>query len=468
MISDETALPERPVVDPKPVRKTYAVGTLRYSLGGVAAIFLWLLWGDFCFTIFEEVFKRFLPLYMKDLQASNKLIAVMTGSVGGVINVLFLPTISMASDRHRGRWGRRIPFLFWATPCTVGSLILIGYASEIGTWLHAALAFLPWQISSTAMVLAVLCVVGAMYHFFNMVMVNLYQCLLRDVVPQELMARFLALFRVVGTVGTFVFSWYVFPHVIENRRAVCVGIGLTYLGAFLLMCWRVKEGEYPPPVVKKKVSFVSDFVTYFRESLTVPIYRNFLITYAMVTAASTCVGAFVTLFARETLSLSMDDIGKVFAWGALASAATYVPMGYLCDKIAPVRLAWLALVSLAIAWGLGFVVVQDRSSWMAYWIVVAMLPSVAWNLGFSAVTMHLFPAEKFGQFASGLNVLGYGSSVLGNVLAGGFFDFVDSNYRMVFVWSLGWYALAILPMTLVYRGWKQCGGPHHYVPPLPR
>src|SRR5688500_2475206 len=128
--------------EPRPP-KIYRSGMLHYTLGGVTVLFLWLLWGNFCFTIFEEIFKRFVPLYMKDLQASNTLIGIMAGSVGGVVNVLFLPGISMASDRHRGRRGRRIPFLFWATPGAVGSLIVVGFSSEIGAWLGAGLEFLP-------------------------------------------------------------------------------------------------------------------------------------------------------------------------------------------------------------------------------------------------------------------------------------------------------------------------------------
>jgi maltose/moltooligosaccharide transporter len=451
----------------KPVSKVYRAGTLRYTLGGVALLFTWLLWGDFCFTIFESIFAKFLPLYMKDLQASNTLIGVLTGSVGGVVNVLFLPNISMASDRHRGRWGRRIPFLFWSTPCAVGSLVLVGFASEIGAWLHAHTHFLPWQLSVSAVILAALAAFVVSYHFFNMILVNIYQCLLRDVVPPELMARFLAMFRVVGTGGTFVFSWYVFPHLLSHRKLVCAGIGFAYLAAFLLMCWQVKEGAYPPSEDKKRASYWKTYATYFRETLSVPLYRNYLIMYALVTAASTCAGPFVTLFARTTLQLSMDDIGKVFAWSALGSAITYLPMGYLCDRFAPMRVAVISLVGLAIAWALGFFVAQDRTSWLIYSVVVAMLPSVGWNLGFNAVTMFLFPGEKFGQFSSTLNVLGFGSSIVGNVLAGRFMDLVGSDYRMIFVWALSWFTLAIVPMVLVYRGWKQCGGPHRYIPPLP-
>lgn len=468
MIMGETTQPAANAeCRPEEIRKIYRAGTLRYTVGGVVTLFVWLLWGDFCFTIFESVFGKFLPLYMKDLHASNTLIGVLAGSVGGIVNVMFLPNISMASDRHRSRWGRRIPFLFWSTPCAVGALVLIGFSTEIGGWLHKAMTALPWQISSSVVILALLSAFVVAYHFFNMVLVNIYQCLLRDVVPTELMARFLALFRVVGTIGTFVFSWYLFPHVIEHRQLVCAGIGLTYLAAFLLMCWRVKEGDYPPPVQEKKANVVTTFVAYFRESLSIPLYRNYLIMYALVTAASTSAGPFVTLFARNTLNLTMEDIGKVFAWGALGSALTYVPMGYLCDKIKPMRVALISLVALAVAWALGFFVTQDRTSWLVYSVIVAMGPSVGWNLGFNALTMHLFPSEKFGQFSSSLNVFGYGSIIAGNFLAGRFIDFVGGDYRMIFVWSLSWFTLAIVPMALVYRGWKRCGGPHHYIPPLP-
>ncbi len=309
--------------------------------------------------------------------------------------------------------------------------------------------------------------IGA-YHFFNMVMVNIYQCLLRDVVPTELMARFLALFRVVGTGGTFVFSWYLFPLIVSHRQALCVGIGVLYVVAFLLMCWRVKEGEYPPPPAgKEKTSYTRSFIVYFRESLSVPLYRNYLIMYALVITASACAGPFVTLFARDTLKLPMDDIGKILAWGALGSAITYVPIGYLCDRITPMRVALISMVCLAAAWGTGFLVVQDRSSWLVYSVIVAMLPSVGWNLSFNALTMHLFPVEKFGQFSSSLNVFGYGSIIGGNFLTGRFIDLVGSDYRMIFVWSLSWYTLAIVPMAFVYRDWQRCGGPHHYVAPLP-
>jgi hypothetical protein len=39
---------------------------------------------------------------LKDLKASNTLIGVMTGSIAGAVNILFLPHISMASPLDGG------------------------------------------------------------------------------------------------------------------------------------------------------------------------------------------------------------------------------------------------------------------------------------------------------------------------------------------------------------------------------
>ncbi|MDR2675670.1 MAG: MFS transporter [Opitutaceae bacterium] len=450
-----------------PAKKIYTAGALRYTTGGVVMLFIWLLWGDFCFSIFEEIFSKFLPLYMKELKASSTLTGVLTGSLGGIVNVLFMPGISMASDRHRGRRGRRIPFLLWSTPCAVGSLILIGFTSEIGGWLHALLGGASPGVTVAAVTITMLCVFVAMYHFFNMVLVNLYQCLLRDVVPPALMARFLALFRVVSTGGRFVFSWYVLPHVLTHREWVFAGVGVVYTAAFLLMCWRVREGGYPPPPEEKPPGYLSTYAVYFRECLTAPIYRNFIFMYACVTAASTCVSPFVILFASETLKLSPEAYGRTFAWGWLAAAFAYVPFGWLCDKVSPMRVAVGALAGLMVSWGIGYFVLQGGTSWLVYWIAVQMFPSTAWNLGFTAVTMMLFHQEKFAQLSSGLNVIGFGSSILGSFLIGLFIDLTGQDYRMIFAWSFCWFALAVVLMALVYRDWKRLGGPDHYAPPLP-
>jgi len=449
--------------------KVYRIGTLSYTLRGLVVLSLWLLWGDFAFTFFESIFSRFLPLYLKDLHASNNVIGIMTGSLAGVVNILFLPNISQWSDHYRGPWGRRIPFLYVVTPLTVVSLLAVGFAPEIAEWVrsHILLHFTS-SVSTNAIVLPLLCVFVVSFHFFNMVLVNAYNWLLRDVVPQELMARFLSWFRIVGTVSSFLFLRFVFPSVISHRKEVFLSVGLFYLVAFLLMCWKVKEGEYLDlaATIEDRPGILKSFFLYFRECLSEPVYRNFFIVYVLVVAAITCSGPFSVLFARDMLGLDMDTMGSVFAWGAAATALAYFPIGWLCDKFSPFSVTLGALIGLVLGSVLAFYFVANRASLLVY-IIVFTIPSVGWALGSIAATMRLFPAEKFGQFSSGLNVFACGALILGNYLIGTLMDLTHSNYRMIFLWSAALYALAIFPMFWVYRDWKKLGGPHHYVPPLP-
>jgi len=180
----------------------YTAGTLQYDRLSIAALFDWLLWGDFAFTFFEQIFGRFMPLYLKEIHTSNTLIGITTGRIAGLVNVFFLPNISQWSDRLRSRWGRRIPLLLVVAPLTAFSLIGIGFAPEISAWVHRGfVSTAAPSATPMATLLTLLCACAAGFHFFNMVLVNAFNWLLRDVVPQIFMARFLSWFRVVGTVA---------------------------------------------------------------------------------------------------------------------------------------------------------------------------------------------------------------------------------------------------------------------------
>ena len=439
--------------------KVYRAGTLRYTARGLVVLSLWLLAGDFAFTFFEAVFGRFMPLYLKDLHASNTLIGVMTGSFAGVVNILFLPNISQWSDHTRTRWGRRIPFLSVVAPLTVLALVSVGFAPEIARFLFPLLAAhgLLVHPSQSGLVLGLLCVFVVAYHFFNMVLVNAYNWLLRDVVPLELMARFLSWFRIVGTAATVAFLWFVFPHLTLHRREIFLGVGLFYTAAFLLMCFRVKEGDYPPPPPPaERAGLVASFRLYFKECLSEPLYRNFFLASVLAIAATACAGPFSILFTRETLGLDMRAMGRIFAWGAAVSVVVYFPMGWLCDRVGPLRVALGALCGLAAASVAAFFLVTSPERYFAYTLVWAF-PSVAWGLGSLASAMRLFPEDKFGQFSSAINVFGCGALIVGNFLIGKFIDLVKGDYRMTFLWSATLFALAVPPMIRVCRAGRRNG-----------
>jgi WD40 repeat protein len=280
--------------DPQSGPALYRIGTLAYTKAGLFMLFGWLLWGDFCFTLFEHVGgPDILKLYLQDsFKVSNLIVTVLFVTIPMAIGVVVGPILSFKSDRHRGKRGRRIPYILWTTPFLCLFAAAIGYADDIisltKTMIPPDSALLdPFVVS---MLLIAFLVIG--FSFFNEFVNTVFWYLFADVVPREFMGRFLGLFRVVGAGAGFLLNYFLGEYMLSHMRVIHVGVAILYFVGFTLMCLRVKEGEYPPVLdVTEKTSFMDKVRLYFKECFTHPI---FLLVYA---------SSFVFVFAR-TASLS--------------------------------------------------------------------------------------------------------------------------------------------------------------------
>ena len=90
------------------------------------------------------------PLLLKAHGASNKQLALYLTTLSGVFTIWINPVVSAWSDRHRGPFGRRRPFLLAATgPCAV-LLACIPFAPDalrfMLQWHWAATLFRPGSV----------------------------------------------------------------------------------------------------------------------------------------------------------------------------------------------------------------------------------------------------------------------------------------------------------------------------------
>ena len=180
----------------------------------------------------------------------------------------------------------------------------------------------------------------------------------------------------------------------------------------------------------------------------------------------TCAGPFTTLFAKSSLGLEMGDLGKILAWGTLASALTYLPMGWVCDRFKAIYVALAGVTGMTLMALGAYFFVHDRTGWCVY-VVASAVPQCAWNLGWTKLNIGLLSAWEYAQFSGGTNVFAYGGLVVGNYLLGAWMERRGSRYELAFVWSAVMSAAALVPLASVYRGWRQHGLPEHYAAPLP-
>lgn len=252
----------------------FRVGTLLYSRAGLFMLFGWLLWGDFCFTLFETIGgPNILGLYLQDnYHVSNKTVNIMFNIIPQLIGVIVGPILSFKSDRHRSRWGRRIPYMMWTTPFLCFFAAAIGYSDEIMIFVKNHVQQNSFLSPVTAaMILISFLVIG--FSFFNEFVNTVYWYLFADVVPPACMGRFLGLFRLVGAAAGFLFNLSIAGYQLTHMRAIHVGVAALYFVGFTLMCVFVKEGKYPPVAdVTEKTTFLEQVKIYFRECFTHKIY----------------------------------------------------------------------------------------------------------------------------------------------------------------------------------------------------
>ena len=106
--------------------RIWRVGTLTYTAGGIAALFCWLLWGDFAWSLKERAAASVATLMIKSFEVSDFVYGLIILTIPNITNIILVPIVSYRSDRHRGRWGRRIPYLWMTTPFVTAGMIGIG------------------------------------------------------------------------------------------------------------------------------------------------------------------------------------------------------------------------------------------------------------------------------------------------------------------------------------------------------
>ena len=190
-------------------RTLSSCGTLSYTGLGLVNLFCWMLWGDFCYTMMELLIPTLLPLVLRQHQASNFTIGLLVGSIPAMLNFIINPIVSTASDRTRTRWGRRRPYLLFASPFVALFLILVGWADAIGTFLYRLTCGEGGSPALTIIVILAIFAVG--FQVFNLFVSSVFYYIFADVVPKPFVGRFMAFFRVVGTAAGVCFQKWIVP-----------------------------------------------------------------------------------------------------------------------------------------------------------------------------------------------------------------------------------------------------------------
>ncbi len=461
---------ESPKVLPGPAsetrgRKTWSIGTLTYTSAGLVALFGWLLFGDFAWNLKERAAGPVAQLMLKGMGSSDLLVGLLVGSLPGALGMLLGPIISVKSDRHRGRWGRRIPFLVIPTPIVMIGMVGMAFTPALGRMLHVALGE-----ASPGPQTATLLVFVASWTCFEMATVvanTIFSALINDVVPHELIGRFFGLFRAVSLLAGIIFNYWIFGYAETHYQAIFLGLGAAYGIGFMLMCLKVKEGDLPPapePGATSTTGGWKNIKTYIRECYSHPHYLWVFAAITFGLMAQGPVNAFGVFYA-QSVNLSMADYGKYLALTYGFSLFCSYPLGYLSDRFHPLRVGITVMGIYTVVTLFGGFWATTANAFAFFFVVHGILAGAYLTIS-SAMPPLLFPQAKFAQFFSAAGICtGIAHMVLPPIVGLGL-DWSGHTYRYTFFGGSALGLIAMISFLIAYRNFNRLGGQAGYVAPL--
>ena len=476
-------------------RKTYRCGTLEYTLPQLVLTGLWLLLAGFVYALATNVPGALLPMQLQELGiASDQTKMVILSTIGGIFNMTVCPYISVASDRHRSRWGRRIPYIFKSMPPIVLALVLFAFSERFGNALtHWAAPW--WQVAPATMTVVVIGLTMTLYQFFVMWVGSVIWYIFNDIIPTEMFGRIMAVFNIGISASNALFHYFVFPHARHHAGLVYVIVGALYAVVISLMCIFVREGEYPPLNEEKSLQQKQslshrlrqgwrNFREFLRDSFCHRLYAlKYLLTIA--SALSGCAGVYYFFFLCE---IGLDDkgIGRLNGIasliGTIGLMVTSLLAAQLVNRWHPVRiyfyniiLSTLAGMALALRFLFGtlppkvFIIMTSATT------VCSLFINGLNNICVLPMEMMLFPKSRFGSFCAIQALLRSAATTLTGLGIGALFDFLGTcfpdhpefRYRFMPVVGIPFSLAVLLLAYLTCRDWLRLGGYTDYACPAP-
>lgn len=476
--------PIPPDQQPPAEKKEWRVGTLHYTYAGIVSLFAVLLCGDFVWNLRDRSVAPMSQWYLDNLGIPNWLFGLLLTTFPALLGFVLGPVISVRSDRHRGPRGRRIPYLIWTTPIAAAGMVGIGITPMIASWLHSlgspdsalgvwlhGLLDNPGQTSALLClledkkVISVLCfgVFWAVFEVAAIVSIAVFNGLINDVVPQELLGRFYGLFRAISLLVGIFFNFWIMGMVPSHFTLILVIIGVTYGLAFYWVCLRVKEGEYPPPPPPLEGGRVAEVKGYFRDCFSNPYYLWVFFAITMGVLYLAPVNIFAIPYATS-LGMSMDTYGKCLALTYALSLCLSYTIGWLADRFHPLLVGIASLGSYMVIALLGWLLVHDVTTF-AIFLVLHGVASGCYYTGTASLTQRLFPRSKFAQFASAAGMIGSIGTMAIAPAVGMVIDIAGRDYRQTFGIGAVLAAIGLVSTWHVYRQYMRLGGATSYVAP---
>ena len=450
-------------------QKIWRVGTLTYTTASLCVLFGWLLWGNFAWLMKDRTISQAATLLFHRFNTDDFIYTLVIVSFPNFTNIFLVPIIGYISDRHRGRFGRRIPFLAFTTPFVVLGACGLGFVPTLGEFLFRHLP--ADTLSFNACCLIFFALFWAILDFGATLAGALSGALINDVVPEKVIGRFYGCFRAVSLLAGVIFGMWIMGYIEKAYFWVFLGIGIFYGIGLTCLCLNVKEGEYPPvnePPIKKVTDLFTPLVTYFRQSFSMPYYRWAMCAMVISNMAAHPLNMFALFYIKsDAIGMSVEEYGHILAHCYCVSFLLSYILGALADRFHPIRATLVTNFFYFWVMLAGWFVVRDHDSFKVIMYAHTIVSGCYYTVS-SSITQRIFPRSLYAQFGSAQSLIAAIAAIAFSTSCGKFMNYVHSDYRYVYLIGSIVSLLSVLLMAKVLFNYNRLGGDKGYVAPVPK
>lgn len=269
------------------------------------------------------------------------------------------------------------------------------------------------------------------------------------------------MFRAVSLIDGIIFNFWLTGKIPTHFTLLLVVVGTFYGAAFMWVCFKVKEGEYPPP--GPKPTRMVGAKTYFKECFSNRYYVSVFVMMMAAALAFAPINTFSIPYAKS-LGVDMDHYGKALAATYLVSLTLAYFLGWLADAFHPLRVSIATLIGYLAVTAYGALFATTPATFLPAFILHGVL-SGCYFTSAASLGQRLFPHEKYAQFASAAGIVMAPASMVLAPAVGLVIDASHGVYRLTFIAGCGLALLALAAAWRVHGHFMRLGGPMGYVAP---
>jgi len=407
--------------------RVWRAGTIVYYRKDLIRLFFWLYVGQFTFWMENIAFPVFFPLLLAGMGYNAAEIGFLW-SIYPLGALVVVPIIGTMSDRTRTRFGRRRPYDFLTTPVWFLGLVLLPFTQNY------------WQALGCVVLIG-----------FAGAGSNILNAFYNDVVPPELMGRFVGGMRFLGSLGGLVVQLFALRLFEQYPVAVFLGIvTLGFLGEMLMLIM-VKEGQYPPP--PPKTSILRVVGNFLREGFANKYIIFLWLTLGVTALGGPVMGLYFNLFftdAENGLGLSATQLGYVLAAGTGIGLLFIIPAGWAIDRFGPKRLWGYCGFLVGLLQILMFFFAKEFIGIVTLFVLFAVLNTVM-TAALLPVLYCFIPKEKFGQLMGSNQIVSRAFQVVGANACSLVIILAGNQFKYAFLFGGVAYLLTPLFLWLMLR-----------------